>query len=303
MYAPVCGHNGRTYSNECSMRAAACEQQKAITVVYRGKCKAQDGKQCMFPCNRMYRPVCGHDGNSYSNECVMRSVACTKRTPIVQVSEGSIRSDNKCSDCNIRCLRNLKPVCGSDGETYSNECVMRTTACKQRKAIVKVYDGECRYKKLNCVFPCTMILKPVCGNDGESYSNECMMRGAACQQGKAITAVHDGNCKKGNQDARCLIPCNRMYAPVCGSDGKMYSNECAMRVASCETGEALVQVSRGVVRPDTKCSDCKIFCTREYNPVCGSDGKTYPTACVMKSFACQQRKAITTLYHGKCRYQ
>ena len=48
-----------------------------------------------------------------------------------------------------------------------------------------------------CVFPCPMILKPVCGNDGNTYPNECAMRGAACRKGEAIVMVRARKCAEG----------------------------------------------------------------------------------------------------------
>ena len=37
-YKPVCGHNERTYANECLMREAACAKGDAIVAVYDGVC-------------------------------------------------------------------------------------------------------------------------------------------------------------------------------------------------------------------------------------------------------------------------
>lgn len=45
--------------------------------------------------------------------------------------------------CNAICSPDLRPVCGSDGKTYTNECTLRVEACKSRKSIRIIYTGEC----------------------------------------------------------------------------------------------------------------------------------------------------------------
>ena len=45
--------------------------------------------------------------------------------------------------CNEMCSMDFNPVCGSDGKTYSNECVMRQEACRARRELRVIYRGKC----------------------------------------------------------------------------------------------------------------------------------------------------------------
>lgn len=46
--------------------------------------------------------------------------------------------------CGGMCAYDLKPVCGSDGRTYSNDCLMRVEACKSSLDIFVLFNGACK---------------------------------------------------------------------------------------------------------------------------------------------------------------
>ena len=45
--------------------------------------------------------------------------------------------------CSQACPKIYRPVCGSDGETYPNECVLNVTACENEENIRVVHEGPC----------------------------------------------------------------------------------------------------------------------------------------------------------------
>ena len=45
--------------------------------------------------------------------------------------------------CPCVCPKNYDPVCGTDGKTYSNKCVMECESCKQGTYVTVASYGEC----------------------------------------------------------------------------------------------------------------------------------------------------------------
>ncbi|KAK9962891.1 hypothetical protein ABG768_006130 [Culter alburnus] len=101
----------------------------------------------------------------------------------------------------IMCPMIYKPVCGSDGKTYGNECELNAANQGSKTKILIVKQGECdQPQQPNCKRYssniCTKIYKPVCGSDGKTYGNECVLCAAIRGSKTKILIQKQGECNR-----------------------------------------------------------------------------------------------------------
>lgn len=167
------------------------------------------------------------------------------------------------------CTREFVPLCGSDNITYDNICVFECE--RQRNKLLEIQsddacNGEDMPKDEFC--SCSREFRPVCSTHNKTYNNECMLNCkkadfayfGVCTDLQATTpnSAEDEASTLSTfiaDSEKSICICAEIDEPVCGSNGKTYSNKCEFDCAK-ETEETLqIQYDGKCGKPQT--GECK----------------------------------------------
>ncbi|XP_067116890.1 tomoregulin-2-like [Osmerus mordax] len=158
---------------------------------------------------------------------------------IFECAPGSCQFEGECVKigetvtciCDFKCGEDVSPVCGSDSQTYQNDCLLRRASCKLQTEIQAASLGHCPADSGSGS-----------GDDDrevEASPPEALAEGGVAQADPSSCEIcqFGAECDIDDEDVWCVCNMDCSYIsfnPVCASDGRSYDNPCQVKEVSCQ---------------------------------------------------------------------
>uniref|UniRef100_A0A452EVE2 Serine peptidase inhibitor Kazal type 5 n=1 Tax=Capra hircus TaxID=9925 RepID=A0A452EVE2_CAPHI len=190
---PVRGPNGKTYANKCAMCQSIFEREaKERKKNEEERSRAKPSNDAKDQCREVRNEA--EDGKFRESG---RSLASIAR---ISADECSTFRQHVWND-ELMCTRENDPVLGADGKLYKNKCYMCRSIFEKEalerirleekpsyfrsseeedspdSSISSLNSEMCKHYRIlpRMGYLCPKNLQPVCGDDGQTYNNPCML--------------------------------------------------------------------------------------------------------------------------------
>ncbi|XP_016074575.1 PREDICTED: serine protease inhibitor Kazal-type 5 [Miniopterus natalensis] len=294
---PIRGPDGKMHGNKCAMCASVFKLEEEEEKKNNGKEGKERGdaekvkreavqelcseyrnyvRNGRLPCTRENDPIKGPDGRVHGNTCAMCEAFFQQEAKEKEAeSRAKVKREAEKDTCgefrsllqngNLFCTRENDPVRGPDGKTHGNKCAM----CK---SVFQKEDEERKRKE----------------EEKQRIASEHGSNGGGGGKAQDQCAEFRENMKNGK------LSCTRESDPVRDANGKTYNNKCSMckeilerqangnnysgyRANGTESasGKDMCDEFRGQMK------NGQLICTRESDPVRGSDGRIHGNKCAV----------------------
>ncbi|KAG7399451.1 hypothetical protein PHYBOEH_008823 [Phytophthora boehmeriae] len=210
--------------------------------------------------------------------------------------------------CDEVCPTDFKPLCGSDGVTYKNDCHFTVAQCNATDLAVQS-TGKCPSEKTStagssvgaCPDACLDVYDPVTDENGVTYSNECYMEMEKCKgkKKKTVDLLAEYESLYGSDSGSSSSAIKKDKSTKHPGDKASKSTKSTKSTKSSKdtktsssVGSLYEDGSIGVIGSDSASAndDCSATCPDIYAPICGSDRVTYSNACKLAAASCKNPK-------------